>query len=95
MRSQHVTFTERNAVLNKIHEALADVKFHTDQTEILNEIVVLFEENFDGVSPEGGSERQFSWLFLRSPLLLFDLLPQGLAEKVAKLYLPAVRCYCT
>ena len=95
MRSQHVAFTERNAVLNKIHEALAVVTFHSDQTEILQEIVGKFEENFDGASPEGGSERQFSWLFLRSPLLFFDLLPQGLAEKVAKLYLPAVRCYCT
>ena len=40
-------------------------------------------------------KRQFSWMILRSPLLLFDLWPQGLAEKVAKLYLPAVRCYCT
>ena len=53
MRSQHVTFTERSAVLNKIHEALADVTFHSDQTEILKEIVGKFEENFDGASPEG------------------------------------------
>ena len=32
MRSQHVAFTERNVVLNKIHEALVDVTGHSDQT---------------------------------------------------------------
>ena len=57
MRSQHVAFTERNAVLNKIHEALADVTFHSDQTEILEGILLKkLEESFDGASPESGSE---------------------------------------
>ena len=56
MRSQHVAFTERNAVLNKIHEALAVVTFHSDQTEILEEIVEKSEESFDGASLESGSE---------------------------------------
>ena len=54
MRSQHVAFTERNAVLNKIHEALAVVTFHSDQTEILEEIVEKSEESFHGAS--SGSE---------------------------------------
>ena len=54
MRSQHVVFTERHAVLNKIHEALAVVTFHSDQTEILEEIVGKSEESFDGAS--SGSE---------------------------------------
>ena len=39
MRSQHVAFTERNAVLNKIHEALMDVTGHSDQTEILEKVL--------------------------------------------------------
>ena len=56
MRSQHVAFTERNAVLNKIHEALADATFHSDQTEILEEIVEKLEESFDGASPESCAE---------------------------------------
>ena len=38
MRSQHVAFTERNALLNKIHEALVDVTGHSDQTEILEKV---------------------------------------------------------
>ena len=54
MRSQHVAFTERNAVLNKIHEALAVVTFHSDETEILEEIVEKSEESFHGAS--SGSE---------------------------------------
>ena len=54
MRSQRVAFTERNAVLNKIHEALAVVTFHSDQTEILEEIVEKSKESFDGAS--SGSE---------------------------------------
>ena len=54
MRSQRVAFTERNAVLNKIHEALAVVTFRSDQTEILEEIVEKSEESFEGAS--SGSE---------------------------------------
>ena len=38
MRSQHVAFTERNAVLNKIHEALVDVTGHSDHSEILEKV---------------------------------------------------------
>ena len=56
MRSHHVAFTERNAEMNKIHEALVDVTFHSVQTEILEEMVEKFEESFDGASPESGSE---------------------------------------
>ena len=43
-------------MLNKIHEALSDVTFHSDQTEILEEIVEKLDESFDGASPESGSE---------------------------------------
>ena len=39
MRAWHIAFTARNAVLGKIHEALADGTLHSVAAKVLEEMV--------------------------------------------------------
>ena len=56
MRARHLAFTARNAVMGKIHEALADGTLHADEAKVLEEMAETLKESFDGRSLESVSE---------------------------------------
>jgi NhaP-type Na+/H+ or K+/H+ antiporter len=55
MRARHLAFTARNAVMGKIHEALADGTLHADEAKVLEEMAETLKESFDGRPLESGS----------------------------------------
>merc|ERR1712064_197182 len=55
MRARHLAFTARNAVMGKIHEALADGTLHADEAKVLEEMAETLKESFDGRSLESAS----------------------------------------
>ena len=56
VRARHLGFTARNAVMGKIHEALAESTLHADEAKVLEEMAGTLKESFVDRSLESGSE---------------------------------------